>query len=62
MKVIVTNQWLCKSIDIKAAFMQSHFIDRNIFVNPLKEAKVPADKVWNLNTTVYGLAEASRTW
>ena len=48
-------------IGIKSAFLQSHFIDRKIFVKPPKQPTESLNKVWNLNATNYGLSDASRS-
>ena len=55
-------QWMIQSIDIKSVFLQSHSIDREIFVKPPKEVDESPNKVWKLNTTIYGLTDASRSW
>ena len=47
-------------MDIKSAFLQSKPIEREVFLKPLKEDST--NKVWELNTTVYGLCDAPRTW
>ena len=55
-------QWMIQSIDIKSVFLQSHSIDREIFVKTPKEVDESPNKVWKLNTTIYGLTDASRSW
>lgn len=62
LNIIATFNWKCQSIDIKSAFLQNKSIDREIYVKPPKEANVPRDKLWKLNTTIYGLSDASRSW
>ena len=62
LNIIATFNWKCQSIDIKSAFLQNKSIDREIYVKPSKEANVPRDKLWKLNTTIYGLSDASRSW
>ena len=51
MNVIVTNQWLCNSIDNKAPFLSSHFVDQVIFEDQHK--KVEAYIIFLVNS--YGL-------
>ena len=58
--ITATNEWDLKSLDIKAAFLQSDGISRQIYIKPPKEAKTKS--VWLLNRTVYGLRDASREW
>lgn len=51
MNVIVTNQWLYNSIDNKAPFLSSHFVDQVIFEDQHK--KVEAYIIFLVNS--YGL-------
>ena len=37
-------------------------IDRAIYVKPPKEAHCHDTTLWKLNTTIYGLDDASRSW
>ena len=62
LNLIAASNWNCQSIDIKSAFLQNKGIDRDVYVKPPKEANVPLDKLWKLNTTIYGLNDASRSW
>lgn len=52
--------WTCKSIDVTAAFLQGHQIDREVYLIPPEEAKTSL--LWRLNKCVYGLSDASRKW
>ena len=56
----VTNGWQIRSIDVKSAFLQGFPIDRDIYLLPPPEANT--NKLWKLNTAVYGLRDASRAW
>ena len=56
------NLWMCKSVDIKTAFLQSQELDRLVYFDPLKEANGPPGYIWKLSKCVYGLTDASRSW
>ena len=45
--IVVTNKWKVHSLDIKAAFLQSDKINRDL---------------WKLNISIYGLCDAPRAW
>ena len=60
LSIIAANEWDCKSIDAKAAFLQGKPLNRDIFVKPPKEAQTK--NIWKLKKAVYGLNEASRCW
>ena len=47
-------------MDIKSAFFQGKPIEREVSLKPTKEAST--NKVWKLNTTVYGLCDAPKAW
>ena len=49
-----------KSADIKTAFLQGKKIEREVYIQPPKEANT--NKFWRLQKYVYGLADASRYW
>ena len=53
--------WNCNSIDVKAAFLQGAPLDREVYIRPPAEADA-GDKIWKMNTCVYGLNDASRYW
>ena len=52
----------CAAIDVKAAFLQGHDIERNVYVLPPKEADVANGNIWKLKKVVYGLNDAPRNW
>ncbi|KAG1673036.1 DNA polymerase epsilon subunit 2 [Nymphon striatum] len=56
-----TLSWNCRTIDIKAAFLQGKPIERDVYLKPPDEAAVPG-KLWKLKKCVYGLCDASRNW
>ena len=58
--IIAANNWKCHSIDIKAAFLQGHEIEREIYLRPPKEFY--NGYLWKLKKTVYGLNDAARAW
>ena len=59
LNIIASSKWLCWSIDIKSAFLQNKNIDRVVYVKPPKEADCQDTTLWKLNTTIYGLNDAS---
>ncbi|XP_057309994.1 uncharacterized protein LOC130647993 [Hydractinia symbiolongicarpus] len=61
LSILACKEWDCNSIDIKAAFLQEKPIEKDIYLKPPKEFQKDG-YVWKLNNTVYGLADASRTW
>ena len=58
--LIASKGWKLNSLDVKTAFLQGKPIERDVYVKPPKE--VNTNKIWKLNKTVYGLADASRSW
>ena len=58
--LFVSMDWQIHSLDVKSAFLQGNAIEREVYIIPLRE--VNTNKLWKLNKTVYGLADASRTW
>ena len=51
--------WTVQTADVKAAFLQGSDIDRDVFVRPPKEARVPG-KIWKMLKRAYGFVDASR--
>lgn len=62
MSIMASKGWRCKSIDIKAAFLQGNKIEREVFLVPPKEAECPKGTLWKLKKCVYGLNDAARSW
>ena len=56
--VAARKKWVIKSRDITSAFVQSVPIDRDVFVKPPVERRIPS-VIWKLKKTVYGLVNAS---
>ena len=54
--------WSANSIDIKAAFLQSEGIGREVYLIPPTEAKCDENILWKLEKCVYGLNDAARKW
>ena len=57
--IAATKHWEIKTSDVSNAFLQGVPIEREVFVNPPKERRVPGT-IWKLKKTAYGLADASR--
>ena len=53
--------WEIETIDVKAAFLQSRCIERDVYVTPPIEAKTN-NQLWRLRKPVYGLIDAARSW
>lgn len=53
--------WDIKASDVASAFLQGVEIDRDVFILPPKERRVP-NVLWKLLKPVYGLVDASRGW
>ena len=58
--IAASLQWTIKSTDIKSAFLQGNALERDVFLKPPSEAKVPDNMVWKLNRCLYGLNDAAR--
>ena len=54
------NQWICHSIDVKAAYLQGDVIERDICLRPPPE--YDNGRLWKLKKAVYGLCDAARHW
>ena len=57
--IAAKQKWVIKTSDVTSAFLQSVPIDRDVFVQPPRERRVPG-VIWKLTKTVYGLSDASR--
>ena len=56
----IDNSWEIETIDIRAAFLQSQRIEREVYVTPPKEVQLEG-KIWRLRKPVYGLIDAARS-
>ena len=59
--IVSPERWKIRSLDIKSAFLQGKETQRNICLNPPKEAGCDG-KLWELKKTIYGLGDASRKY
>ena len=55
------ERWTLEGSDVRAAFLQSDKLDREIFVEPPPERTKPG-VVWKLLKPSYGLKDASKKW
>ena len=58
--IAMSKGWTINSVDIKSAFLQGLPIDRAVHILPPPEANTA--KLWKLNTSVYGLCDAPRSF
>ena len=59
---ITANQkWMLEGSDVRAAFLQSDIIDRNVFIEPPPQRKKEGI-IWKLRKPAYGLKDASKKW
>ena len=59
--VAAMKGWKTKTSDVTAAFLQTKDLERDVFVLPPRERRVPR-VLWKLRKPVYGLADASRSF
>ena len=59
--VAAKENWNIKSIDGTSAFLQGAPIERDVFILPPRERRVPG-VLWQLKKPVYGLTDAARGW
>ena len=59
--ILASKGWKIHSLDIKSAFLQGKKIERDVYITSPKGIKLEGF-VWKLNTCVYGLNDASKTW
>ena len=61
-KILLTlaamKNWKIKTSDVTAAFLQTNDLERDVFVLPPRERRIPG-VLWKLRKPVYGLADAS---
>ena len=57
--IAACRNWSIQTCDVSSSFLQSKPIERDVFVQPPKERRVPG-QIWKLKKTVNGLADASR--
>ena len=59
MAVAANNGFKLASLDIRAAFLQSKTLDRDVFIKPPGDIKKPG-VIWKLLRPLYGLDDASQ--
>ena len=59
--VAAKEGWCIKTNDVTCAFLQGAPMEREVFVLPPKERRIPGI-LWLLRKPVYGLADAARGW
>ena len=52
--------WECHSLDVKSAYLQGNYIEREVYLCPPPEYY--SGQLWRLRKTVYGLCDAARAW
>ena len=57
--IAAQNKWKIKTADAKAAFLQGSDLDRDVYIKPPKERRVPG-VVWKMVKRAYGFVDASR--
>ena len=62
MAILSSKSWAVNSIDIKAAFLQSEHLEREVYLVPPDEAGCDNSVLWRLEKCVYGLNDAARNW
>ena len=58
---IAAYGWVCKSLDVRAAFLQGFPIERDVFLKPPSDIEEKG-YLWKLLKCPYGLNDAPRTW
>ena len=59
--VAAKEGWEIKTCDVTSAFLQGVEIDRDVFIRPPVEKRIPG-VLWKLLKAVYGLVDAPRGW
>ena len=59
MAVAANENFRLASVDIRAAFLQSRTLDRDVFLLPLPDIRKPGI-IWKLKKPLYGLDDTSR--
>ena len=57
--IAVHKKWKIKTVDVKAAFLQGTDLDREVFLRPPKERRIPG-VLWKMVKRAYGFVDASR--
>ena len=59
--ISANEKWEVFASDVRAAFLQSDSLDRDVFVEPPPQRKKEGI-IWKLKKPAYGLRDASRKW
>ena len=57
--IAVHMKWKIRTADVKSAFLQGKKIDREVFLKPPKECRIPGI-IWLMKKRAYGFVDASR--
>ena len=57
--ICASKGWSLEASDVKSAFLQGDKLDREVNIQPPKEAGVLRGKLWKLKVALYGLNDAS---
>ena len=57
--VAMHKKWKIKTADVKAAFLQGSDLDRDVYLKPPKEKRIPGI-IWKMVKRAYGFVDASR--
>ena len=58
--IAASKNWKGKTTDIKSAFLQGKVMDREVYLQPPKEAGLAEGRLWKLKRCLYGLNDAAR--
>ena len=61
LSIAAMRTWTIQSLDIKAAFLQSHQMQRNLYLKPPSDIK-KSNTVWIVKKPIYGLRDAALNW
>lgn len=59
--IVAMNEWDAGSLDVKAAFLQSHELQRIVHMIPPKDIQKP-NIIWKIKKPVYGLRDSAMNW
>jgi hypothetical protein len=61
LSIAASKGWQIQSGDVKNAYLQGEELEREVFMEPPREAKKP-NIIWKLKKAVYGMNDAGRRW
>ena len=50
--IMASNHWMCESMEIKTAILQSKKLNQLVYLDPPKEANVPPGYIWKLSVVL----------